>query len=112
MQESLTIFDNSLRDKDFSALYDHAAKAWQDQTNATELKTAFKPFLDQDVRLDKVLRISEPVWTGKPEIDGSNILRLRGYYPAGSRRLLFEMGYPNEGEKWKLAVLNVKTANA
>jgi hypothetical protein len=112
VQESLTVFDNALKSRDFSDLYAYSAKTWQEQTNADELKTAFKPFWSQDVRLNGVLRLSQPVWTSEAEIDSSNILRLNGYYPAGTRRLVFELGYLNEDEQWKLAVLNVKTADA
>ncbi|RYX86468.1 hypothetical protein EON83_02010 [bacterium] len=108
---TLTDFDNALATRDFKPFYQASAKVWKAQTNPTELKTAFKTFIDKGIRIGRVIREATPTYQ-KPRVRQTNfspdgMLELAGSYPTKPYKTSFEISYLKDNGVWRPASFNI-----
>ncbi len=108
---ALRLLGRAINTKDFRDFYNACSKMWQGQTTPEALKEAFKSFIDQNLDLS-VIEGKTPEFAGKPSIDNSGRLILKGSYPVQPVRLNFTLKYITENKEWKLIGVNVSMEEA
>lgn len=109
VRETLTSFDQALGTKDFTAFYNQTSKAWRNQTNPTELREAFKVFIDKKFRLKEILKtLPISIKTAQME-DG--LLVLKGTFASEPNKTHFKLRYTPEDGAWKLFSIQVKVGD-
>jgi len=101
VRESIREFGMAVAQRDFASFYAYISTLWRDQVTPEELAAAFKPFIEQEIDLSVLTKMS-PVFDQQPKIDENGILHVSGHYPTKPSTLKFEFGYIKEGMKWKL----------
>ena len=86
---------------DFSDFLKSMAKIAQSQMDPDQLRTAFKPLIEQKADLTSVRGVN-PVFTAKPAVNSEGKLELKGYYPAKPNQIGFTLNYTREDGRWKL----------
>ena len=106
VNDSMQSFSDSVNADDFEILYGTISKIWQNQSTPQSLSDAFKIFTEEHVNLD--LRVGNPVFTQKPQVDNNNLLVVQGYYIYPNDHFLnFLAKYNLEDDVWKLISLKV-----
>jgi hypothetical protein len=108
-------FNDAVQSGDFSNFYKKAAKKWQEQSTAGEMKEAFKVFIDNKESFDlkslsRMKATFEPSPTFEPLVD-EKALSLTGSYPTTPKKLRFELKYLKDDGFWKVASIRVRTTD-
>ncbi len=106
VNETMVLFAESVKKKDFSDLYNSIAKLWQNQITPEKIETAFKSLLDANVDITGI-KGKDPVFSEKPYIDSKGILLVKGYYLIQPYAVNFNLGYLFEYPVWKLINIEV-----
>lgn len=109
--ESLGDFNNALQGKNFAAFYKHISALWQKQTTPEKLQALFQPFIDKEIDLAPVLKLT-PAYEPPPAINDDGLLQIKGTFATKPHQVLFQLGYIFEPPDWKLVKINVKVAKA
>ena len=104
--EAMMALARAINARDFDDFYSQASVYWQSQTNADELMSAFRSFIDQNVDLT-IIDGMEPVFNEVPAIDDDDLLILKGYYATQPSVTYFELKHVYEHPDWKLFGINV-----
>jgi len=111
VNESLTVFGNSINGKDFRPFVDHISETWR-KTGVTveQLNTAFASFIDQEINILPVLESLSPAFHNEVVVSENGILRISGTYPSEPSKLTFELDYIREATSWKVVrtAINLK----
>lgn len=108
ISESIWILGDGINKNDLANFYNHIAKIWQRQTDASSLKQAFYDFIDKKIDLT-IIQGQTPVLSEPPAIDNDGVLRLKGYYATQPYIINFELGYLYEHPQWRLVAVNIHT---
>lgn len=108
-------FNDAVQSGDFTSFHKKAAKKWQEQNTAEEMKDAFKEFVDnkENFNLKGVSEMKptfEPAPTFEP-LAGEKALSLSGWYATTPKKLKFELKYLREDSSWRLASIRIRTAD-
>jgi len=111
VRTSMHDFAVSVQLRDMSHFHSTLSSRWQRQTTAEELGKQFEGFYGMG---DQLLALSagEPQPTASPQVSDTGAMRIEGYYPAGSKRVLFEHTYEQDAGDWKLIGFSVEIIDA
>jgi hypothetical protein len=104
--ESLLDFDQAVKDKNFTNLYNSLSQLWKDQTSPDALQKIFQQFIDKKIDISGIKEVA-PVLEPKPAID-KGLLVVQGHYPLKPDRVEFTLRYTLESSAWKLAGIRVQ----
>ncbi len=111
-RETLIIFAEAVKEKDFTTFYESISSAWQKQTNSEEIYSAFESFITNEVNLERMPSASIEL-TEAPFFDEDGLLVLRGKALDVSTtteiNLSFELSYIFEQGNWELFGIHIKT---
>ena len=103
VEESLTVFGESINAADFTPFIEHISKAWRDGgVTAEQLNEAFADFIDSNVDIPLMLDSLTPAFDSEPTVADNGILTIAGQYPSTPSKLHFEIKYIKEGNTWKV----------
>jgi hypothetical protein len=105
---SMKLFAAAVARDDFSELYAGLATAWKRQMSQSELRSAFRVFVDKQIPLG-VVEASAPVFTAPPALGSDGLLTVTGHYPTRPLRVLFTLRFLDEDAQWRLASIEVNT---
>ncbi len=103
---SLHTLGLAVKENNMSILYNDISKAWQKETNATELNKAYGVFVKKKVNFAPLDKVSPTLTSANVAKNG--LLTLQGYYPLGKQVLSFKYDYLPENKIWKLAGLSLQ----
>jgi hypothetical protein len=108
--ETMNVFNQGVRAKDFSAFHKYIAHVWQEQATVQQLNEAFAGFTKQNIDLSSV--ISQKPVIDKQSIEEGGVLVINGHYPADSLNVAFNLKYLKEGTAWKSVGASVDAHSA
>lgn len=106
VRESMKKFAQAVISKDFKDFHRHVSQLWQRQITVEQFNQVFKAFIDADLNL-LFLENYMPVFDDIPSVSDEGVLTIKGYYPTKPSRVMFELGYIQEGLDWKLVKTNI-----
>lgn len=101
VNESMSVFSDSVADKSMAQFHAYISNLWQKQYSIEKLDEAFGSFYQLDLNL-KVLENNSPQFSNNPSIDENGALIISGIYPTKPKQVHFEQKYIYEGLGWKL----------
>ncbi|MBN1671282.1 MAG: hypothetical protein JXR37_09630 [Kiritimatiellae bacterium] len=105
-ESAVLLLAESVNKDDFSLLFNGVSKLWQSQTNAGELRDAFKTFVDNRIDLS-IAEGQTPVFSSPPALNADGFLVLEGYFTTKPNQVRFKLKFGYEHPAWKLVGLNV-----
>jgi hypothetical protein len=108
-EESMTLFGEGLKQKDFADFYENIAEVWKKQTTAEKLLAAFQSMAGPNFDILGIVKELKPTFEPAPEVNSDGVLIIKGYYPTKPNHVVFQLKYIQEEEEWKLVGINVKT---
>lgn len=106
IKDTVVLFGQSVKKKDFGPLYASISALWKAQTTAPELQKIFQLFLDKNLDPEPPAGVA-PVISQKPFIDDEARLILKGYFPTKPYVIDYELKYIYEYPEWKLVAIKV-----
>jgi len=96
---------SSVKDNNFTTLYNYISDKWKKETSSKELKKAYGVFHDKHIKLSLLDKLAPNLTYIKIDKDG--YLTLKGFYLVGKQKVFFVQKYILEKKKWKLVGLSV-----
>jgi hypothetical protein len=104
--DSLLAFNVAIQTKSFESFHGQIAKLWQKEVTPEKLLEIFQSFIDKEIDIAPIAKL-EPAFEGTPAINEDGLLMIKGAYPMKPSKVLFELKYIQENERWKLVGINV-----
>ncbi len=102
IKEATDVFVNSLKNGDFSILYNWCASSCKNEYSLDDISKIFKRFIPiRDLFIEAASQ--KPILLETPKIDIKGVLNLKGYYDVGYSKLFFEYEFMKENGKWRLS---------
>ena len=111
VKDAMRVFARSVNADDFSEFHKYVAVLWQRQVTVKDLDKVFKPFMENDIDLSPLERVS-PAFDGPPSLDEQGVLVITGHFPTKPSRVLFKLSYVYEGVSWRLVGTKVNVEPA
>jgi hypothetical protein len=110
IRTSVLALSDAIQTGNFTVLRDLGAPGFRDANSAARLSHSFSDLARQGVDLSSVA-IMVPQLSEAPVIDPkSNILRIKGWFPAQSMRVYFALMFQPIAGKWRLFGISVNPA--
>jgi hypothetical protein len=130
IRDCMLRFDDALEQKSFVEFFEKCSLGWQDQLvtgevrpgmprtmrqelsekqkeiGASRLYDAFKPFIDNGVRLTAIKEL-QPTLDGTAEVNTDGLLIVSGHYSTTPYTTVFRLKFTYEIAKWKLFGLDI-----
>jgi len=111
VRTSMLDFAISIQQHDMSHFRDTLSSRWQSEASAEDLGRQFAAFYGMGESLMKVAA-GQPQPTSSPRFSDAGAMRIDGYYPAGSKRVVFQHTYEQDGGAWKLIGFSIEITDA
>ncbi|CAN5628029.1 hypothetical protein BH10ACI3_BH10ACI3_12380 [soil metagenome] len=111
VKDTMSQFADAVSSGDFSDLHSNASEDFQSTYTVSEMKTAFKAYLDKKSVVLPILKkidSTDTIFTSDPSIrkeKGLNILMATGKFPTKPFNVRFDFEYVMRGGEWKLLKL-------
>ena len=105
--DNLLLFNHGVQKRSFAEFYSKVSLAWRAQLTETQLKEAFKPFIEAKVDISAIRNLT-PIFDVPPEINVDGLLLLRGHYDTMPQRTFFSLRFSYEFPFWKLYGVEVQ----
>ena len=112
-RETLLMFEQALKDDDFTDYYNAMSREYASQILLDVLAESYKPAVEAGYDLSEVATV-EPIITvaatnfRKPSVQRNQIIVFEGEFPINPKPVIFKLRYVHEDFEWKLFTHTIK----
>jgi len=105
IKSALLTFNDANVTGNYAVMHAKLSKRSRDQITPAKLAEVFKAWRDRHIFI-YLIAAKAPIASEPPKFDNDGQLRLKGYFDANGKQVVYDLGFFLEDGAWKVATIN------